>query len=84
MALFDLSAETRDGPTLAEIECPVPIIRASSDIPLPVWQQRELARLLDEQGSEVRYVEHDAPFGHDTFLILRDPVGEPIRAHLKA
>ena len=83
MDLFDLQGEEGDAPTLAEIECPVLVIGISSDILFPVWQQRELARLLEEQGGEVRFVELDAPYGHDSFLILREEVGEPIREHLQ-
>jgi len=84
MDLFDLNEETGDGPTLAEIRCPVLVIGVTSDILFPVWQQRELARLLEAQDTPVRYVELDAPYGHDSFLILRDPVGEPVRELLEA
>jgi len=83
MDLFDLSADAGDGPTLAEIRCPVLVIGVTSDILFPVWQQRELARLLEAQGTEVRYVELDAPYGHDSFLIVGDPVGEPVRELLE-
>ena len=84
MDLFDLQGEERDAPTLAEIECPVLVIGISSDILFPVWQQRELARLLEEQGGKVRFVELDAPYGHDTFLIERETVGNAVKAHLEA
>ena len=30
------------------------------------------------------YLELDAPYGHDTFLIERDAVGDAVRAHLEA
>ena len=84
MDLFDLQGEERDAPTLAEIECPVLVIGISSDILFPVRQQRELAESLRKTGSEVTYLEIDAPYGHDTFLIERETVGNAVKAHLEA
>ena len=72
-----------DEPRLANIRCPTLVIGVTSDLLFPVWQQRELAELLEKGGAPTTYVELDAPFGHDTFLILRGPVGDPLKRHLE-
>ena len=59
------------------------MIGASSDLLFPVWQQRELAGALRKQGAAVTYVELDAPYGPDTFLIDRERVGGAVKAHLE-
>ena len=59
------------------------MIGASSDVLFPVRQQRELAESLEKAGCEVRYVEIDAPYGHDTFLIEREAVGGAVRKHIE-
>jgi len=83
MDLFDLTAPGPDGrPRIERIRCPVLVIGVSSDVLFPVWQQRELSQLLDSNGAEVRYVEIDSPYGHDTFLVERDQVGAAIAQHL--
>ena len=78
-----LKPQHRRPPSLAQIACPALVIGVTSDILFPVWQQRELAELLEKGGAPTTYVELDAPFGHDTFLILRGPVGDPIKRHLE-
>jgi homoserine O-acetyltransferase len=83
MDLFDLSDASRGQPAIERITCPVLVIGASSDLLFPVWQQRELAAALRKHGATVTYVEIDAPFGHDTFLIDRERVGGAVRAHLE-
>ena len=45
------------------------IIGVESDVLFPVWQQRELAEWLKKGGCPTTYLELDAPYGHDTFLI---------------
>jgi homoserine O-acetyltransferase/O-succinyltransferase len=50
----------------------------------PVWQQRELSERLEKHGAPVTYLELDAAYGHDTFLIDRERVGGSIAAHLDA
>jgi homoserine acetyltransferase len=59
------------------------VIGVTSDILFPAWQQRELAETLSKVGSEVTYVELDAPYGHDTFLIEKQAVGGAIRTHIE-
>jgi len=84
MDLFDLSAPHDGGPPLlANVRCPTLVIGVCSDLLFPVWQQRELAEALHENGAAVTYVELDAPFGHDTFLIEREGVGDAVRCHLE-
>jgi homoserine O-acetyltransferase len=55
------------------------VIGVKSDILFPVWQQRELAGLLEGADVTVTYVELDSPYGHDTFLIEVDRVGAALR-----
>jgi len=55
----------------------------TTDMLFPVWQQREMAEALEKRGNLVTYVELDAPYGHDTFLIDRERVGSALRAHLE-
>ncbi len=68
---------------LGRIRCPALVIGVESDVLFPVWQQRELAKGLADGGSRVTYVELDAPYGHDTFLIERESVGGAMKAHLE-
>jgi len=77
MDMFDVADElhTFTGPSL--------VIGVTSDLLFPVWQQREVANLLENAGGDVTYVEVDAPHGHDTFLVLVDEVGGPIKAFLE-
>jgi homoserine O-acetyltransferase len=83
MDLFDLG----DGfPSLQEgvarIKAPTLVLGVTSDILFPSWQQRELAQMLRAAGTPVTHVELDAPYGHDTFLIEVDRVGNAVRHHL--
>ena len=82
MDLFDLTDTARGQPAIERITCPTLVIGASSDLLFPVWQQRELAGALRKQGAAVTYVELDAPYGHDTFLIDRERVGGAVQTHL--
>jgi homoserine O-acetyltransferase len=87
MDLFDLNPEvggSADGPTIEDIRCPSLVIGVTSDILFPVRQQQELAESLRKAGAEVTYLEIDAPYGHDTFLIERETVGSAVKAHLEA
>jgi len=81
MDLFDLTADTDEGPLLHRIRCPALVIGVTSDLLFPVWQQRELAQDLEKNGSDVTYLELDAPYGHDTFLIEKERVGGAVRRH---
>jgi homoserine O-acetyltransferase len=92
MDLFDLHPESRertaspaseDPPTIENVRCPTLVIGVESDVLFPVWQQRELAEYLERAGAEVTYLELDAPYGHDTFLIEKQTVGGAIRAHIE-
>ena len=90
MDLFDVTDPkagddegVRQGGGLTDIRCPALIVGVKSDILFPVWQQRELASLMREAGVSVIYSEIDSPYGHDTFLIELETVGEPIRSLLE-
>jgi homoserine O-acetyltransferase len=83
MDLFDLTDASRGPAPIEQIACPTLVIGVSSDLLFPVWQQRELAGALRKQGAAVTYVELDAPYGHDTFLIDRERVGGAVKSHLE-
>ena len=83
MDLFDLTDASRGPAAIEQITCPALVIGVTSDILFPVWQQRELAAALRKQAAAVTYVELDAPYGHDTFLIDRERVGAAVKAHLE-
>jgi homoserine O-acetyltransferase len=83
MDLFDLGEGQESLEAgVARIRCPTLVLGVRSDILFPAVQQRELADLVRLGGAEVTHVELDAPYGHDTFLIDIDRVGQAIRAHL--
>jgi len=92
MDLFDMTdapAAQADGdagePTrLTQVACPALVVGVTSDLLFPVWQQRELANLLERSAPEVVYHEIDAPYGHDTFLIERRRVGGILESFLGA
>ena len=52
MDLFDLS-ETFGSlhDALARVRCPILVIGVQTDILFPVWQQQEVARILQESGT---------------------------------
>ncbi|MEM7411528.1 MAG: homoserine O-acetyltransferase [Myxococcota bacterium] len=84
MDLFDLGEPGEGQPGIDAVSCPTLVIGVTSDVLFPVWQQRELAEALRKNGAAVTYVELDAPYGHDTFLIDRERVGEALQVHLDA
>ncbi len=85
MDLFDLTVATQElGPAVDRIRCPTLVIGVTSDVLFPIWQQSELAERLRKTRCPVSYVELDARYGHDTFLIERERVGEPLKTHLEA
>jgi homoserine O-acetyltransferase len=83
MDLFDLTDASHGQPSVESVLCPTLVIGISSDLLFPVWQQRELASALEKNGAPVTYIELDAPYGHDTFLIDRERVGGAVQAHLE-
>jgi homoserine O-acetyltransferase len=87
MDLFDMTSPENgeeSAAKISEITAPALILGVKSDILFPVWQQRELAHLLEEAGNAVTYVELDSPYGHDTFLIELDRLAAAIVPHLSA
>jgi homoserine O-acetyltransferase len=77
MDLFDVADR------LDQVQGSALIIGVTSDVLFPVWQQREVAELIDQGPAAVNYVEVNAPTGHDTFLINMDDMGPPIAEALK-
>jgi homoserine O-acetyltransferase len=84
MDLFDLLEDKGDGALVEQIRCPALVIGVTTDVLFPVWQQRELAEALTKRRVPVTYVELDAAYGHDAFLIERERVGGALAAHLRA
>ena len=83
MDLFDLTAPGPGGvPLVNSVRAPALVIGVTSDVLFPCWQQREVKDLLVRNRCPVSYVEIDGHYGHDTFLIDKDRVGQPLRAHL--
>jgi homoserine acetyltransferase len=60
------------------------VIGVTSDLLFPIWQQREVARYLKKNDAPVTFLEIDAPYGHDTFLVEREKVGNPVKRYLEA
>lgn len=70
------------------------VVGVESDILFPAWQQTEIASLLKEgsilnggTGSNIKHIElsaSDSFYGHDTFLLALDHIGEPVRKFLDA
>ena len=84
MDLFDLAVDTDDGrPWIDHITAPTLVIGVTSDVLFPCWQQREVAERIERNGTPTTHVEIDGHYGHDTFLIDLERVGEPLRAHLQ-
>ena len=84
MDLFDLAPPGEAAPPLARICAPALVVGVSSDVLFPAWQQRELAERLEAEGCPVTWSLIDGHYGHDTFLIDRQRIGAPLRAHLEA
>ncbi|KAJ1558371.1 hypothetical protein HK405_013818, partial [Cladochytrium tenue] len=68
---------------MSAIRVPTLVVGCQSDILFPVWQQKEVVECLRAGGNDaVTYVELDAMYGHDTFLIDLNNVGGAVRGHL--
>ena len=65
---------------------PVLVIGAVSDILFPARQQREIVDCLRAVGNEnvthVELSEEESLFGHDSFLLLEGPIGDPLKHFL--
>lgn len=84
MDLFDLGdGQPSYAKGVARVTCPSLVIGVRSDLLFPCWQQREIASLLEKAHLPVKYVELDAPYGHDTFLIEVEAVGGPVKRFLE-
>lgn len=63
------------------------VVGVESDILFPVWQQREIAEVLQSTsgGDNIQYFELGTDisnYGHDTFLLSLDHIGPPVRDFL--
>ncbi|XP_014675202.1 PREDICTED: probable serine-O-acetyltransferase cys2, partial [Priapulus caudatus] len=86
MDLFDVSEDygsLTEG--LGRITCPVLVLGVQTDILFPIWQQRQLAKALQDAGNKwVTYYELNSIFGHDTFLLDLNGVGAAIKGFLES
>ncbi|KAK9378120.1 Alpha/Beta hydrolase protein [Kockiozyma suomiensis] len=71
----------------ALVDTPVFVLGVESDILFPSWQQKEIADVLREGGNEkVEHLELGSEvswYGHDTFLLSIDEVGQPVKKFLE-
>ncbi|XP_069119535.1 uncharacterized protein [Argopecten irradians] len=85
MDLFDMSegySSLHAG--LSTVKCPTMVLGVQTDILFPIWQQRQLSRILKESGNQaVTYYELDSLFGHDTFLLDLNCVGAAVKGFLE-
>eukprot|EP01135_Chromosphaera_perkinsii_P006089 Nk52_evm3s393 gene=Nk52_evmTU3s393 len=67
------------------IKCPVLVMGVTSDILMPVSQQREISGVLAKLGKvPVTYHELDAIYGHDSFLIDFRNFGPKMKAFIES
>jgi homoserine O-acetyltransferase len=84
MDLFDLLEEgEQERPLVDRLRCPALVVGVTTDVLFPVWQQRELAEVLEKRGIPVDYLEIDAPYGDDTLLIDLDRIGGGVKVYLE-
>ncbi|XP_041368619.1 serine O-succinyltransferase-like [Gigantopelta aegis] len=70
---------------LARITCPAMVLGVQTDILFPIWQQRELASMLQKAGNEaVTFYELNSLYGHDTFLLDLNGVGAAVKGFLES
>lgn len=58
------------------------VIITMSDFLYPAPHQKEVYELLQKSHIKAQMIEHDSIYGHDTFLIEAEKMGEYIRAYL--
>ncbi|BFZ20621.1 hypothetical protein BsWGS_23660 [Bradybaena similaris] len=85
MDMFDIAegyGSLEEG--LSRVRCPTMIIGVQTDMLFPVWQQRELASVLQKAGNEqVTFYELNSLYGHDTFLLDLNGVGAAVKGFLE-
>ena len=86
MDWFDIAEH---GDSLAEAFAKIAVRRAlvigvTTDILFPLRQQREIARLMREAGTDVEFVEIDSKNGHDAFLIDDEHFSPVVKQFLDA
>lgn len=85
MDLFDPGALFSSyNAALEQIEARVCVIGIDTDILYPTYQQKELVSRLQAVGVDATYHELSSPWGHDSFLIDLEPLGELIKPYLPA
>ena len=89
MDLFDLGLRTPGSEEsdlqagLARIVAPVTVIGAKSDMLFPIWQQQEIASLLNSNRRvQATFYELDSMYGHDSFLIDISEIERILLKHL--
>lgn len=83
MDLHDVGSGRGDYATAVQsIRCPVLSVGVSSDFLFPVYQQRELVRLLHRASHPAYYAEIQSTLGHDGFLVETAQLAPLIRSFL--
>jgi homoserine O-acetyltransferase len=77
MDIYDVRSE------LTKLKAHTLIISVDTDRLFPHEQQREIYTELEKLGKPVRYIIHESKFGHDTFLIETDTIGNYIKEFLE-
>ena len=67
---------------MGRITAPALTIGIWSDMLYPSYQQQQIHRMLDANGTPSIYAEIDSPHGHDAFLIDLDQVGDALATFL--
>ncbi|CAH1787233.1 unnamed protein product [Owenia fusiformis] len=85
MDLFDIGEGFNSvDEALSMTSCPAMVIGVQTDILFPIWQQRELAKMLQDSGNTaVTFYELNSLYGHDTFLLDLNGVGAAVKGFLE-
>ncbi len=83
---FDVSKQALDGKletAFAPIQAKMLVISFSSDWLFPPAQSGEMVEALNKAGKEVTYLNIDAPYGHDSFLVDQNLEGRIIQKFIE-
>jgi homoserine O-acetyltransferase len=79
MDKFDLTqGEHNKNQILAKLQTKTLIISVNSDTLFHPRQQQELYHALTQAGIDAQFIEHTSAYGHDTFLVETDAMGQYI------
>ena len=80
MDLFDVTRGYKQPiDAFKKIQAKTLVISVDSDILFTPKQQLELFQALTDAGVDAQLIQHDSHYGHDTFLVETDKMGEYIQ-----